>query len=63
MGSGLGERAMRECEAMFQNMPEDFPPKQMMRGIDEIREQNIRILRQLEKLEQNRRPATAVAAD
>ncbi len=51
MGPALGEQAMRECETMFESMPEDFPPKRMMRGIDEIREQNARIVGQLEKLE------------
>lgn len=60
---GMGERAMRECETMYERMPEDFPPKRMLRGIDEIREQNTRILRQLEKLEQAQRPPAAVAAD
>ena len=48
MGSSLGQRAMQECETMFARMPDDFPPKRMMRGIDEIREQNTRILRLLE---------------
>lgn len=52
MGSSLGERAMRECETMFASMPDEFPPKRMMRGIDEIREQNTRILRLLEEEEQ-----------
>lgn len=63
MGSRLGERAIRECETMFEHMPEDYPPKRMVRGIDEIREQNTRILRQLQELEENQRPVTAVAAD
>lgn len=45
---------------MFEHMPDDFPPKRMVRGIDEIREQNTRILQQLEKQEHRR---TAVAAD
>lgn len=63
MASGLGERAMRQCETMFERMPEDFPPKRMMGGIDDIREQNNRILRQLEKLEQAQGPPTALAAD
>ncbi len=60
MGPALGERAMRECETMFKSMPEDFPPKRMMRGIDEIREQNARILGQLEKLENEVYPAAAM---
>ncbi|HEX6331410.1 MAG TPA: hypothetical protein VF129_09030 [Actinomycetota bacterium] len=48
-GPALRERAMRKCEEMFDQMPEDFPPKRMMRGIEELREQNTRILRQLEE--------------
>ncbi len=59
-GPSLGEFAMKHCEQMFVQMPDDFPPKRMMRGIDEIREQNTRILQQLEKQEHRR---TAVAAD
>jgi hypothetical protein len=46
-GPALVERAMAKCEQMFENMPEDFPPKRMMRGIEEVREQNVEILRQL----------------
>jgi hypothetical protein len=49
-GPALKERAMKKCEGMFQQMPEDFPPKQMLRGIKEIREQNTRILHQLDEL-------------
>ena len=48
-GPSLHELAMSKCEEMFENMPEDFPPKRMMRGIDEIREQNSRILRALDE--------------
>ena len=59
-GPALGEFAMRHCEQMFEQMPDDFPPKRMMRGIEEIREQNTRILHQLEEQEHRR---TAVAAD
>jgi hypothetical protein len=59
-GPSLGQFAMRHCEQMFEQMPDDFPPKRMMRGIDEIREQNTRILHQHEKQEH---PGTALAAD
>jgi hypothetical protein len=48
-GPALSTRAMTKCHAMFDRMPEDFPPKRMMRSIEEIREQNSRILRQLEE--------------
>ncbi len=56
----LGEFAMKHCEQMFEQMPDEFPPKRMMRGIDEIREQNTRILQELGKQEHRR---TTVAAD
>ncbi|HZD69404.1 MAG TPA: hypothetical protein VFA45_10960 [Actinomycetes bacterium] len=58
-GPALGERAMRKCEQMFDRMPEDFPPKRMLHGIEEIRAQNTQILHQLEQEEHRR---TAVAA-
>jgi hypothetical protein len=58
-GPALGERAMRKCEQMFDRMPDDFPPKRMLHGIEEIRAQNTQILRQLQQEEQQR---TAVAA-
>ena len=48
-GPVLGERAMTKCEEMFDRMPEEFPPKRMMRGIEEIGKQNSRILRDLEE--------------
>ena len=33
----LRDRLMARCEAMFEQMPDDFPPKRMMRGIEEVR--------------------------
>lgn len=54
LGPALGERAMRKCEEMFDRMPEECPPKRMLHGIEEIREQNTRILGQLEKEEHPR---------
>lgn len=48
-GPALGRRAMSKCHQMFERMPEAFPPKRMMRSIEEIREQNDRILRHLEQ--------------
>jgi hypothetical protein len=49
IGPKVGERLMAKCEQMFDRMPEDFPPKRMMRGIEEIRVQNAEILRQLQQ--------------
>ncbi|MFF4550720.1 hypothetical protein [Streptomyces sp. NPDC001435] len=48
-GPALGERAMRKCLEMFERMPEEFPPKRIMRSIEEIRQQNTQILRRLEE--------------
>lgn len=53
----LERAAMRKCEGMFDRMPDDFLPKRMLRGIDEIRDQNTRILQQLDQ----ERPTLAVA--
>jgi hypothetical protein len=48
-GPALVKRAMTKCEEMFDRMPEDSPPKRMMRDIEGIREQNSRILRDLDQ--------------
>jgi hypothetical protein len=45
----LHERLMARCERIFQQMPDDFPPKQMMRGIEEIRADTARTLELLEE--------------
>jgi hypothetical protein len=42
---------------MFERMPEDFPPKRIMRGIDEIHDQTDRILTILEESETRGRVA------
>jgi hypothetical protein len=59
IGPALGERAMKKCEEMFDRMPEDSPPKRMMRGIDDIRDQNSRILHHLEQRDEDRLFAAA----
>lgn len=43
LAPGLHERLMARCEGMFERMPDTFPPKRMMRGIDEIRATTARI--------------------
>jgi hypothetical protein len=53
-GPALEGWAMSKCEQMFDRMPEDFPPKRMLHGIEEIRAQNTQILRQLEQEKQQR---------
>lgn len=47
-GPKLHERLMARCEGMFEQMPDDFPPKRVMRGIEEIRVNTARILELLE---------------
>jgi hypothetical protein len=44
----LHERLMARCEAMFERMPDECPPKRMMRGIDETQATTARILDLLE---------------
>ena len=44
----LHERLMARCEGMFERMPDTFPPKRMMSGIEEIRVTTVRILELLE---------------
>ena len=61
-GPALEELTMRKCEAMFARMPADFPPKRMLRGIEQIQEQNTQILRRLEEKEEEEHGQTALAA-
>lgn len=44
----LHERLMARCEGMFERMPDTFPPKKMMSGIEEIRVTTAGILGLLE---------------
>jgi hypothetical protein len=44
----LQERLIARCEAMFGRMPDTFPPKKMMRSVDEIGVTTTRILELLE---------------
>ena len=44
----LHERLMARCEAMFERMPDQCPPKRMMRGIDQTQATTARILDLLE---------------
>jgi len=48
----LHARLMAGCERMFEQMPDTFPPKRMMRGIEEIRANSARTLALLEAREQ-----------
>ena len=44
----LHTRMMAACERMFEQMPADFPPKRVMRGIEEIQATTARTLELLE---------------
>jgi hypothetical protein len=45
----LHARMLAACEHMFEEMPESFPPKRMLRGIDEIRVNSARTVELLEE--------------
>ena len=51
----LHERMIARCEAMFEELPDSFPPKRMLRGIEEIRANTARTL----ELLQESRPAAS----
>ena len=45
----LHARMLAACKGMFEHMPEDFPPKRMTGGIEEVRANTTRILQLLEE--------------
>lgn len=45
----LHARMLAACKGMFEHMPEDFPPKRMLGGVEEIRANTTRILELLEE--------------
>ena len=45
----LHARMLAACKGMFEQMPDDFPPKRMMSGIEEIRANTTRTLELLEE--------------
>ena len=49
----LHARLVAGCERMFEQMPDTFPPKRMLRGIEEIRATSARTLALLEAREQS----------
>jgi hypothetical protein len=46
--SKVHERLMAHCEGMFERMPDTFPPKKMMLGVEQLRADTARILERLE---------------
>jgi hypothetical protein len=47
----LHARMLAACEHMFEEMPDSFPPKRMLHGIDEIRVNSARAVELLEERE------------
>ena len=47
----LHARILAACEHMFEEMPDSFPPKRMLHGIEEIRANSARTLELLEERE------------
>jgi hypothetical protein len=58
----LHARLLAGCERMFEQMPDDFPPKRVMRGIEEIRANSARTLELLEERGQTGEGETLVEA-
>ena len=48
----LHERMIARCEAMFEELPDSFPPKRMLRGIEEIRTNTAHTLELLQESRQ-----------
>ena len=52
----LHARLLGVCEGMFEEMPESFPPKRMLRGIEEISANTERTLELLEERARAQQP-------
>ena len=52
----LHARMLAACKGLFEQMPEDFPPKRMMGGIEEIRANTARTLELLEERREHAKP-------
>lgn len=52
LGARLRARCMAGAERMFEEMPETFPPKRILAGIEEIRANTARTLELLEQREE-----------
>ncbi len=49
LGPKLRERFRAALGRMFEQMPDDFPPKRMMQSVEQIRQKTARILELLEE--------------
>jgi len=52
----LHMRMLAACERVFDEAPDNFPPKRMLRGIEETRANSVRTLELLEEREHAREP-------
>jgi hypothetical protein len=52
LASRFHTRLIAGCERMFEQMPDEFPPKRMLRGIEETRANSVRTVALLEAREQ-----------
>ena len=59
----LHARMLAACEGMFQQLPEDFPPKRMMSGIEEARANTARILELLDERTRTQPKAPSTTAE
>ena len=59
----LHARMLAACKAMFEQMPEDFPPKRIMSGVEEIRANTTRLLALLDEEHEPVREAEAALGD
>jgi len=48
----IREGAVTTCLRVFEAMPDELPPKRIIRGIEKIQDQNARVLRLLEGQDQ-----------
>jgi hypothetical protein len=55
LAAKLHARLLAACERMFDQAPEQFPPKRILRGIEEIRANTARTLELLEEGERTGR--------
>jgi hypothetical protein len=55
LGPKLHSKMLAKCQGTFELMPEDFPPKKIMGGVEEIRANTTRILELLEERGQEAR--------
>lgn len=58
----LHARLLAACERMFEQMPEEFPPKRIMRDLEEVKANSAHALELLEQRGQANQPEPPVTA-